>query len=253
MLDEQISLTTFLSVLARTSSVFSFVPIPGLKSPVSVARVVLNLSVALALLPSTPKVRHSDLGITGTLALLVSEACLGLTAGLLLSFFFEAFQFGAQMLSQQAGFSYAATIDPTNNTDTGVLQVLSQLLTGLVCLALGLDRKILQALGDSLQALPPGQFAFAPTLLDSVQRAGANVFQLGPALALPSVAVFLCIDIILGILSRVEQQLQLTTILFPLKTAGSVAVVVVIFAAYPSLVVRSLDTTIAAIRQVLGL
>lgn len=253
MLDDTFSIPTFLAVLARTSSIFSFVPIPGLKAPVSAARVGLNVAIALTLMPSAPKLQRTDLGIGEMAALIVSELCLGLTAGLLLSFFFEAFQFGAQMLSQQAGFSYAATIDPTNNTDTGVLLVLSQLLAGLIGLALGLDRRIISALAESFQALPPGHFVLNAGMLDSVQRAGANIFQLGPALAIPSVSLFLCIDIILGVLSRVEQQLQLTTILFPLKTAGSVAVLIVIFAAYPGLLARTLDSTIAAMRHVMGL
>ena len=253
MLGEAISPTTFLAIFARTATVFSFVPIPGLKSPVSVARIILSLAVTLALASVSPPIAKSTLGSGDFVVLLVSEFCLGLTAGLLLSFFFEVFQFAAQMLSQQAGFSYAATIDPTNNTDTGVLLVLSQLLAGLTGLALGLDRQIISILSESFQVLPPGHFAFTPSLLSSVQKAGATVFQVGPSLAIPSVALFLCIDIILGILSRIEQQLQLTTILFPLKTAGSVAVVIVIFSVYPGVMSRLLETTLAALRQAFGL
>ncbi|BDC52036.1 hypothetical protein F183_A43510 [Bryobacterales bacterium F-183] len=253
MYDDRTVTITFLSILARTSAVLAFVPIPGLRSPVSIARAVLSLAVSAALYPGCPRVSQSHAGSGGQiLALMIAELCIGLTAGLLLSFFFEVFQFSAQMLSQQAGFSYAATIDPTNNTDTGVLLVLSQLLAGLLALGLGLDRQIVSLIGDSLKTIPPGQYQLTPQLLADVQRAGSTVFELGATMALPSVTVFLCIDVILGVLSRVEQQLQLTTILFPLKTAGSVAVVILIFATYPTLLSRLLETTIASIRHAMG-
>ena len=57
----------------------------------------------------------------------------------------------AQILSLNAGFSFAQTIDPTTQAQSGVLVVFAQLAGGMVFLALGLDRR-----GDPHPGLQPG-------------------------------------------------------------------------------------------------
>ena len=85
------------------------------------------------------------------------EAGLGLGVGLAVAFLAEAFQMGAQIISLQAGYSFASTIDPTGQADSSVLLVIAQLAAGLLFFATGLDRQVVRALAQSLGVHPPGQ------------------------------------------------------------------------------------------------
>ena len=216
----------FLAVFARISGAFTFLPVPGLKGSVDAPRILIALVVTMSLFPSwpTPPANLRSAPVSGLLMLTASEAALGACVGLLINCVFEAFQFGAQALAQQAGFSYASTIDPTNDTDSGVLLILSQLLTSCFAIATGLDRALLKAFADSLETLLPGAFAPSLATAQAVTKLIAQTFEMGLRLALPAIAIFLVLDILLAVLSRLEQQLQLTTILFPVKTAGAIAV-----------------------------
>src|SRR5450755_874863 len=88
----------FVLTLVRLSGVFVFVPLPGLKSAVDPARIVLVMGLSLALFPVWP---HPAADIRpGTFAVwIVSEAALGIGIGLAVTFAIEAFMVGAQIIS----------------------------------------------------------------------------------------------------------------------------------------------------------
>ena len=53
-----------------------------------------------------------------------------LAVGLVAAFLTEGFQLGAQVISLQAGYSFATTIDPTSGADSTVLLTIAQLAAG---------------------------------------------------------------------------------------------------------------------------
>src|SRR5205814_2218025 len=141
-----ISLSTvygFLLVLARVSGAFVFVPIPGIKDTPQAARIVAAIALTVALYPKWPVVDGAAIGAGRIAGFAVSEAAFGLTVGLAVAFLAEALMFAAQLVSTQAGFSYASTVDPTTQADSSVMAVFGQLGAGLLFFALGLDRHIL--------------------------------------------------------------------------------------------------------------
>jgi flagellar biosynthesis protein FliR len=193
------------------------------------------------------KFSAADVGL-----LALSEAAFGIICGLLLSCVVEVFQLAAQLLAQQAGFSYASTIDPTNDTDSGVLLVLCQLLAGLLSIAAGLDRHVLSLFAKSLGQIPPGTFVPSLIHLDTAAKLGARMFEIGFLLALPSIAIFLVLDVLLAVLGRLEQQLQLTTILFPVKTASAIFVAAMALRSFPAAFESLMSAGLAALRSVSG-
>lgn len=225
---------SFLAVLARVVGFFSFLPVPGLKSPLDPPRAVLAVLFTLCLAPKWPPAPPSS-HLTGTslVVVLVQEAAFGVCAGLIVQVLLDAFQFAAQMLSQMAGFSYASTIDPTNDTDSGDLLILCQLLCGWLAISLGIDRELVAIFARSFDSVPPGAFRLSLETAEPVIRLGSSIFETGLRLSLPVMGVFLALDILLGVLSRLEQQLQLTTILFPAKSAGAILATVALVGSFP--------------------
>ena len=203
------TITTFLLVLSRILGVFIFLPLPGKDAGPSMARIVLALATALAVLPYWPSEGTPE----PTLSLLViwisAELALGLTIGLVVGFLAEALTVGAHILALQAGYAYASVVDPTTQADSDVLQILAQLVAGLLFFGLRLDHLAIKSFIYSLRSFPPGQFTLTPGLAKAVIALSANVFSVGLKLALPAVALLLSTEVALAVVGRLSSQLQL--------------------------------------------
>src|SRR5580704_8749899 len=147
----------FILTLTRIGGVFVFVPIPGFKGTVDVARVALIIGITVALFPVWPHpAAEANAGLFAMWML--SEAALGTGIGLAVAFALEAFQMGAQMLGLQAGYSFASTVDPSTQADSTVLIVIAQTAAALIFFASGLDREVIRIFAQSLVTYPPGTF-----------------------------------------------------------------------------------------------
>ena len=211
------TMLAFLLVLARVSGLVMFLPVPGFRAPAGTIRVVLALSLTLALAPEWPQAPNTLPSEGELVAWIVTEAGFGLATGLAVSFLTEAFQLAAQVLGLQAGYGYASTIDPNSQADAAILQVLVTLVTGQWFFTSGMDRVLIRILAASLRKYPAGGWAPGANGLDPVLRLGEGMFTVGLRLAMPVIAVLLVVDVALALLGRMQQQLQLLSVAFPVK------------------------------------
>ncbi len=217
------TLLGFLATLARVAGVFVFVPLPGLHDGFNLARILLSLSITVALFPFWP---HITAEVTaGLLAVwMISEAALGIGIGLAVAFITEGLNLAAQIMGLQAGYAYASTIDPTTQADSSILVIFSQLAGSLLFFAMGLDREIIRIFARSLEVIPPGSFVLSGAMGRQLLSMAGGMFSTGIRLALPVVAILLLVDISLALLGRVNAQLQLLTIAFPVKMLVALAI-----------------------------
>lgn len=217
------TLYSFLLVLARVSGAFIFVPMPGFNGAPDPVRIILSLSLTIALFPLWPVI-HSAPGAGLLVGWLLTEAALGLTIGLVVGFLAEAFGLFAQMISLHSGHSFASTIDPSTQADSGLIVVLAQSVAGLLFFTLGLHREIIRIFARSLETRPPGSFALTAVTVDAVIRMGATVFSTGLRLAFPVVGLLMMVDLALALLSRINSQMHLNALAFPAKTLAILAI-----------------------------
>jgi flagellar biosynthetic protein FliR len=145
------------------------------------------------------------------------EAALGIGIGLSVAFVTEAFAVGAQVMSLQSGYGFATTFDPNSQADSGVVVVFMQIASGLLFFTTGLDREIIRVFARSLETFPAGSFVLTRGAATQVLTLGSTIFSTGLRLALPIIAVMIMIDISLALLGRVNAQLHLTAVAFPVK------------------------------------
>jgi flagellar biosynthetic protein FliR len=157
----------------------------------------------------------------------------------------------AQILGLQAGYSYASTIDPTNQTDISVLQLMSQLIAGLLFFSFGLDRVVIAIFARSLQTYPPGTYVLNASIVETVQRLGAAMFATGFRLALPVIALLMLVDLALALLGRINSQLQLLTLAFPLKMLGALAALAAMAVLFPPVYEKAAHHSFSALAEVL--
>lgn len=210
------TLLTFVLVLCRVGGVFVFVPIPGMRQGPEAARVVLSVSIALALYPAWPRLQW-DPTMGEVLGAIIVEALFGLMVGILVGYLTEMFALGAQILSLQAGYSYASTVDPNTQAESGVLSIAAQLFSGLLFFSLGLHLHVLRIFAATLETCPPGSFRLTHSLGDQLIRFGGEMLSTGLRLALPVIVTLAVIDITLALVGRLNGQLQLLALAFPAK------------------------------------
>jgi flagellar biosynthetic protein FliR len=245
------TLFAFLLVLCRVSGVFIFVPLPGIQTGAEVVRALLALSFTFALYSRWPvNLTHAP-SLGELIGWVVSEAVLGLAIGLVVSIVTEAFQMGAQILSLQAGYSFASTIDPTTHADSTVLVVIAQLIAALLFFATGLDHKVFVIFSQSLETYPPGSFTVPMAFADKIIPLGASIFLTGFRLVLPIVALLLMVDISLASLGRLNSQLQMLTMAFPAKMLIALAFLAWLLVLFPQVFSHSADEITETIGQLI--
>ena len=218
------TMLAFLFVLARVAGVVAFLPVPGFRNATELTRVVLAVSFTFALFPVWPSLPDELPSFGALIGTAFAEAGFGLVVGLAVAFLNEGFQLAAQVLGVQAGFGFATTVDPTSQADSGVLQVMMTLLTGLLFFTLGLDREIVRVLAMSFQKFPAGTWAPSTASLEGVLHLSGGMFAMGLRLAMPVIALLLMLDFSLALLGRMQQQLQLLSLAFPVKMLAAIAI-----------------------------
>ncbi|HKW98401.1 MAG TPA: flagellar biosynthetic protein FliR [Bryobacteraceae bacterium] len=223
----------FVLVLARVSGAFLFVPLPGVNAGPEAARVVLSLSFTMALYPRWPQINLMEPYAGGLVIALLGELALGLTIGVAVAVLSESFLMAGQIIGLQAGYAYASTIDPSTQADSGILVVFAQLTAGLLFFAMGLDREIIRAFARSLDTFPPGTFVLAPSGAEQILRLASGIFSVGLRLAMPALALLLLVDLALALLGRLNAQLQLLLLAFPVKMMAAVGLLAAMAVLFP--------------------
>jgi flagellar biosynthetic protein FliR len=222
----------FWLVLARVAGALALIPLPGIRGGGEPARILLALALTAALYPRWPQ------GIAAVTpgsaaSWLVAEAAFGIALGLAVMFLVEAFQMAGQAVGLQAGFAYASIVDPQTQADSGVLLLLGQLTAGLLFFALGLEREVLRILAASLESWPPGTWLLTAPSAEALLRAGGGIFSVGLRLAMPAVALLVLGDIVMALLGRLHQQIQLLTLSFPVKMLAALLVLALTAGVFP--------------------
>lgn len=230
------TLYAFLLVLARISGALTLVPLPGMQGGTEIARVFASLAITIALLPVWPHFESFPSGIASTLLALAIEAVLGMSIGLAVACLNELLKMGSQIVSQQAGYGFASMIDPNTQADSGVLVIAAEWIGGLVFLSLGLHREVLRIFAASLSTHPPGMFPADGQTGQALFLFAADIFTVGVRLAFPAMALMLLVDISLALLGRINAQLHLITISFPIKMMMSLGLIALLATMYPRII-----------------
>jgi len=242
----------FLLVLARIGGALVFVPLPGAGAVLAPARVALALGFTLSLASRWPVLAGPAPTMGVLLAWLAREAALGMAVGVAVGIVLEAFAVAAQVMGMPAGYGYASTIDPNTEADSGVLLVFARLVAGLLFFALGLDREVLRLFAESLVRIPPGGYSPGLPAAEALARLGAELFRSGLRLALPVAGLLVMVDVSLALVGRLNSQLQLLSLAFPLKMLTALAVLGWIAGLVPRVMLQLAALAWAALERVMG-
>lgn len=215
----------FAMLVCRTAAIFVFLPIPGFQRSASTPRLLLSVLLAGLLTPWVPAM-PANLPLGELVRIAALEAALGAGLGLCVALAGEGIQLAAQMIGLSAGFSYASTIDPASEADSAIVQVLLNLTYAQLFLAIGADTLLFRYLLSGTIHLPPGEWVLAAPHGEAILALLPEVTKDAVRLALPVVGILLLFDLALALASRIQPQLQLLTLSFPVKMLAAVVLLV---------------------------
>lgn len=211
------------SLALRLTAMLVFLPLPGFKSLPAAARIFFAMSLAVVLAATAPPAVYEARPGSDFLIRLLADLLTGVSIGLVSTLVVEAFTFSGQVISVQAGFSYASTIDPFSESDSGVLPSIFSLAANLLLFHSPLYAELIRALMAGLLR-PSDQVALrAPETARLLIGFSAHCLEIGIKLALPIIALLFLADLCIGLFGRLQPQIQFLSMSFSLKLLGTMA------------------------------
>lgn len=208
-------LTPLLWPLLRALALLSAMPVLGTRMVPVRVRMALAVLLALSAQATLPAMPVVALDSPVALALTVQQVLIGVTLGFAVRIVFAAVEFAGEVVGLQMGLNFAGFFDPASAGTGTAAGRLFGTLVGWLFIVINGHLIVLAALVQSFHAFPVGPEPFAFLRQLAPQAWGAQVFSLGLWMAMPLVAMLLFVNLVLGVISRVAQQLNIFSVGFP--------------------------------------
>jgi flagellar biosynthetic protein FliR len=214
----------FLFVFLRLGAFLQLMPGIGEQAVTIRARLLLALLITLILLPlvraKVPAVPDNPAGL---MLLIGGEAIVGIAMGLAMRMIMSALNLAGSLIAIESGLAFIQTVDPTQGTQGSLVASFLSLAGLTAILASDLYILPLKALHDSYTLFPPGQWPTTSDWMHIVVDTVAGSFRLGVQMAAPFIVFGVVFNVILGVLSRLVPQMQVTFITQPAQILLSFA------------------------------
>ena len=212
-------ITPLLWPFLRVLALFGALPVfaqRGVPMRVRVALAFLIAFCAQATLPAMPVI---PLDSGPALLAVMQQLLIGLSLGFAVRVVFSGVEFAGEIIGLQMGLNIAGFFNPMTGGDATVVSRFFGLSVSWLFIVTGGHLVLIAAIVQSFQTFPVGPEPFAFLRAVQPQVWGAEVFRLGLWIALPMIAMLLFVNFVLGIISRVAQQMNIFAIGFPVTVS----------------------------------
>jgi flagellar biosynthetic protein FliR len=214
--------TTLVLLACRVGGMLLVAPVFSAKTLPMRVRTGALLLLTVLLAPGA----HAALGGATpavTPAAFLTESVIGFAIGFGAAVLVGAAETAGDLMSTAIGLSGASLLDPINGASSNVLAQFGQLFATTVLLAVNGHLVMLDALGESAQALPVGVVANVADGLRALVEQAVTLFVLGLRFAAPVIAASMIGNVALAVLSRVAPQINVLSVAFPVQIAIGLA------------------------------
>lgn len=203
----------------RTLALIGTAPVLSMRTIPARVKVGLALLVSLSAQASLPAMPIVALDSAAGLAMVAQQVLVGVTLGFSARVVFAALEFAGELIGLQMGLNFAGFFDPASGSQgTATARFFGTIGTLLFVVSNG-HLLLMLAVVRSFEAFPVSASIFEVVRVLQPQVWGAEIFRLGLWLALPVVAMLLFLNLVLGVISRVAQQIQIFSVGFALTVS----------------------------------
>lgn len=220
-------LWALLFTMVRVGAAFVAAPVFGAVSVPLNVRILLTAAIGILSMNAVPIEAPGEVFALVTFLAVAAEVLVGLALGFILQIAFAAPLVASEVIGVSMGLSFATAINPQTGQSTPALGQFLTILLTLLFLAVDGHLVLVELVVRSYELLPPGQAWLTPGKLQNIALFGGYAFLAGLLLALPVGFLLLCLNIVVGMLSRSAPALNLFAIGIPASLAMGVLALLV--------------------------
>jgi flagellar biosynthesis protein FliR len=209
-------ITPILWPFIRILALFGAMPVIGQRTVPVRLRVALAFLIAVCAQASLPVMPVVPLDSGPAVLLVVQQVLIGLTLAFAARIVFAAIEFAGEIIGLQMGLNFAGFFDPISGGQATAVSKFFGISISWLFIVINGHLLLISAVVQSFTAFPVGPEPFAFLRAVQPQVWGAEIFRLGLWIALPLVAMLLFVNVVLGVVSRVAQQMNIFAIGFPI-------------------------------------
>ena len=208
--------TPILWPFIRVLALFSALPVIAQRAVPMRLRIGLAFLIAFCAQATIPAIAAIELDSAAGFLAVAQQVIIGVSLGFAVRIVFTAVEFAGEIIGLQMGLNFGAFFNPmTGGEETAVSKFFGVSVAWLFIVTGG-PLVVIAAIVQSFSAFPVSSEPFAFLRSVEPQRWGAEIFSLGLWIALPLVAMLLFTNLVLGIITRVAQQMNIFAIGFPI-------------------------------------
>ena len=212
-------ITPVLWPFLRVLALFGALPVFAQRSVPMRVRVALAFMIAFCAQATLPTMPVIPLDSGPAVLAIVQQILIGASLGFAVRIVFAAVEFAGELIGLQMGLNFAGFFNPMTGGEATATSRFYGVAVSWLCIVTGGHLALIAAVVQSFQAFPVGPEPFAFLRAVQPQVWGAEVFRLGLWIALPMIAMLLFVNLVLGIISRVAQQMNIFAIGFPITVS----------------------------------
>ena len=210
-------ITPLLWPFLRVLALFGSMPVIAQRSVPMRIRVALAFLIALAAQASLPEMPAIALDSGAGALAIAQQLLIGISLGFAVRVVFAAVELAGEVIGLQMGLNFAGFFDPVSGGQGTAASRFFGVSVSWLFIVINGHLLLIAAIVQSFHVFPVGAEPFAFLRSMQPQVWGAEIFALGLWIALPLVAMLLFVNFVLGIVSRVAQQMNVFAIGFPIS------------------------------------
>jgi flagellar biosynthetic protein FliR len=208
--------TPILWPFLRVLALFGALPVIGQAGVPMRVRIGLAFLIAVCAQASIPAMPLVALDSAAGMLVVLQQVLIGLSLGFAVKIVFVAVEYAGEIIGLQMGLNFAAFFNPMSGGEETAVSRFFGISVSWLFIVSGGHLLVIAAVVQSFTAFPVGGDPFAFLRAVGPQRWGAEIFSLGLWIALPLVAMLLFTNLVLGVIARVAQQMNIFAIGFPI-------------------------------------
>lgn len=233
-------------VMVRIGAAFIAAPVFSAVSVPVTVRVTLSGAIGVLVLTVHPVTPPAHIFTLTTFLAIAAEALVGFAMGFILQIAFAAPVLASEVIGTSMGIGFVATIDPQNGHSTPALGQFFTMMLTLVFLSVNGHLILVEMVVKSYDALPPGAAWLNPARLENIAIFGGYTFLAGFLLALPVGFLLLCLNLVVGMVSRSAPSLNLYAVGLPASLLVGVVALAIGFPAMGDYFLVIINESLAA-------
>ena len=225
----------FLLILTRIATFVFVAPFFGQQGIPNMTKIGFSGLISIMVLYAVPPVEEEYMSALGFGILVFREALTGLLIGYSAYLCNSIILFAGSTIDMDIGLSMASQFDPTMNTQVTITGNLYLYFMFLMMIATNMHQYVLRAIIDSFTVIPLGGARLEPDYLITVMiNFITNVFVIGFRIFLPIFTTILIMNVVLGIMAKVAQQMNMFSVGIQLKIMAGLFVLYIVIYLFPT-------------------